>query len=414
MAQNYSNSAMIAGLDIGTTKISCAIGQLGPDGLEIVGMGQAPNLGVRQGAVINIDITAEAIQKAKEEAELMAGQKITEVWLGVAGSHIQSFDSGGMVAIRNQEVAKEDVERVIEAAKAVAIPSDRQVLHVLPTEYKVDSQSGINDPIGMSGVRLEASVHIVTGGKSAIQNAVKCTEKVGLKVAGLALQQFASSLAILSDDERSLGVCVVDVGGGTCDMVAFSQGAVIYTGVVPVGGQNFSHDIAMGLRTTQTAAEELKKKYGCALPDLVGADETIEVESVGGRQKRVINRLELCEIVEARAEETLKLIKENIESAGLSKSLGSGVVLTGGVSQLTGLSEMGDFIFDIPVRKGIPSNAGGLKDIVKSPASSTVVGLLIYGAQKHPKQSVGMVDKGMGPSAGAWMNRIKNFFSEAF
>ncbi|MEZ4872509.1 MAG: cell division protein FtsA [Bdellovibrionales bacterium] len=393
MAQTQSNSVIIAGLDIGTTKVACAIGQIGAEGLEIIGMGQAPNLGVRQGAVINIDITAEAIRKAKEEAELMAGQKISDVWLGVAGSHIESFDSSGMVAVRSQEVDKDDVERVIEAAKAIAIPSDRQVLHVLPTEYKVDNQVGINDPIGMAGVRLEASVHIITGAKSTIQNAIKCTEKAGLRVAGLALQQFASSLAVLSDDEKSLGVCVVDIGGGTSDMVAYSQGALIYTGVVPVGGQNFSHDIAMGLRTTQTAAENLKKKYGCALPDLIGADETIEVESVGGRQKRVINRLELCEIVEARAEETLKLIKEKIEQAGLSKRLGSGVIITGGVSQLTGLSEMGDFIFDVPVRKGIPTNAGGLKDIVKSPVSATVVGLLIYGAQKHPKQSMGMVGR---------------------
>lgn len=406
---------IIAGLDIGTTKVSCIIGKPGEQGLEVIGVGQAPNRGVRQGAIINIDITVAAIQKAKEEAELMAGLKISEVWLGVAGSHIESFDSSGMVAIRNQEVDGSDVERVIEAAKAIAIPSDRQMLHVLPTEYKVDAQSGILDPVGMSGVRLEASVHIISGAKSAIQNAVKCSEKIGLKVKGLVLQQYASSLATLSEDEKNLGVCVVDMGGGTCDLVAFLSGSVIYTGVVPVGGQNFSHDIAMGLRTTQDSAEELKRKYGCSLADLVDTEETIEVEGVGGRQNRTISRKNLCEIIEARADETLKLIKEKIEEAGLTKKLGSGIVLTGGVSQLIGLNEMGDFIFDIPVRKGVVAHAGGLKDIVKSPQLSSAVGLLIYGLQQEPKKSSTdkKSDGEVTTKAKSYLTRIRQFFEEA-
>lgn len=408
-------SHIIAGLDIGTTKVSCIIGKQGESGLEVIGVGQAPNRGVRQGAVINIDITVAAIQKAKEEAELMAGLNITDVWLGIAGSHIESFDSHGMVAISKQEVDNSDVQRVIEAAKAIAIPSDRQMLHVLPTEYKVDSQSGILDPVGMSGVRLEASVHIISGAKSAIQNAIKCTEKVGLKVKGLVLQQYASALATLSEDERNLGVCVVDMGGGTCDLVAFTSGSVIYTGVVPVGGQNFSHDIAMGLRTTQNSAEELKKKYGCALADLIDSEETIEVEGVGGRQNRTISRKNLCEIIEARADETLRLIKEKIEEAGLTKKLGSGIILTGGVSQLNGLNEMGDFVFDIPVRKGVVTHAGGLKDIVKSPQLSAAVGLLIFGLEQEPKKSISVKkpDGEVRQKAKNYLSRIRNFFEEA-
>ncbi len=400
---------LIAGLDIGTTKVSCIIGQSGPQGLDIIGVGTSANRGVRQGAVINIDITAEAITKAKEEAELMAGQKVSEVWLGVAGSHMQSFDSNGMIAVRNQEVDQDDVARVIEAAQAVAIPSDREVLHVLPTQYMVDGQSGILDPVGMSGVRLEASVHIITGAKSGLQNAIKCTQKAGLKVKGLVLQQYASALAVLSEDEKNLGVCTVDMGGGTCDLIAFTSGAVTYTGVVPVGGQNFSHDIAMGLRTTQNNAEELKRKYGSALTETVSHEETIEAESVGGRQKRMLSRYDLCEIIEARAEETLKLIKTKIEEAGLTKKLGSGIVLTGGVSQLNGLNEMGDFIFDIPVRKGFASRTGGLKDIAKSPQYATAVGLLLYGLKQSP------VKKQSRPreKTNKFINKVRQFFEEA-
>lgn len=408
-----SQQGYIAGLDIGTTKVVFIIGELNTEGLHVIGVGEAQNYGVKQGAVINIDSTAEAIQQAKEEAELMAGVTVAEVWLGVAGAHIESFDSDGMIAIRNKEVTRDDVNRVIEAAKAVAIPADRQVLHVLPKEFKVDTQKGINDPVGMSGVRLEANVHIVSGHQASVQNSIKCVEKAGLKVKGLVLQQLASALAVLSEDEKQLGVAVVDIGGGTTDIIAFLNGAVIYTGVVPVGGQNFTQDVAMGLRTTQNNAEDLKKKYGCALSELVGADETVEVEGVGGRKKRTIGRSDLCEIIEARAEETLGLIKQEIEKAGLTQLLGSGVVITGGVSQLNGLLEMGDFALDIPVRRGVPDKVSGLTDVVKSSHYATAVGLLLYGLKQEKIKPIPVKDREV-VNSNSWVNKLKNFFLETF
>ncbi len=378
---------IIAGLDIGTTKVAVAIGRYDGATLNIIGVGQAPNSGMRHGVVVNIDATTEAIQKAKDEAELMAGQKIESAWLGVGGQHIKSFASSGMIAIRNKEVAHEDIERVIEAAKAVAIPQDRQVLHVLPQDFKIDGQAGIFDPIGMSGVRLEANVFIVTGSSSVIQNAVKCAERAGIQVSGLALQQLGSALAVLSADEKNLGVCVADVGGGTCDLITFYQGSVIHTGLIPIGGSNFTHDVAIGLKTTQNHAESLKRKFGCALPEMAGEDEAIEVESVGGRKPRTLMRRDLCEILEARAEETLELIHHTLEKQGLLGLLGSGVVLTGGGSLLNGLVEMGDFILDVPVRRGWPDKVGGLVDVVKQPSCATVVGVMLYGLQDEKTRS---------------------------
>lgn len=408
-AQKYNQ--ILAGLDIGTTKVTCTIGSIVDGSLHIIGVGNAANSGMRQGVVVNIEAVSEAIQKAKDEAELMAGVPVPPVWLAVGGSHIQSFDSQGMIAIRNKEVTQDDIERVIEAAKAVRIPNDRQVLHVLPKEFKVDSQEGINDPIGMSGVRLECSVHIVTGSNSAIQNAIRCTEKSGLRVEGLALEQFASALAVLSSDEKNLGVTVVDMGGGTCDLISFAKGSVIHTNVIPVGGNNFTHDVAMGLRTTQANAEFLKKKFGCALPEMVNEDESIEVEGVGGRQTRMISRKDLCEVLEARSEETLKLIKDDLEKTGLIRELGSGVVLTGGASQLVGLVEMGDFIFDVPVRKGIPEKTGGLTDVVNSPAFATCVGLMKYGMTRHKETKNTVATKGaLGSTFSNWAQRIKDLF----
>lgn len=376
-----SQPRIIAGLDIGTTKVALAIGRFDGSQLNIIGVGQAPNSGMRHGVVVNIDATTEAIQKAKEEAELMAGQKIDGVWLGVGGHHVHSFASNGMIAIRHKEVVQEDIDRVIEAAKAVAIPQDRQVLHVLPQDFKIDGQEGIFDPIGMSGVRLEANVFIVTGSSSVIQNAIKCTERAGLQVSGLALQQLGSALAVLSNDEKNLGVCVADIGGGTCDLITFYQGSVIHTGIIPIGGSNFTHDVAIGLKTTQNHAESLKRKFGCALPEMANEEESIEVESVGGRKSRTLMRRDLCEILEARAEETLELIHHNLEKQGLLGLLGSGVVLTGGGSLLNGLVEMGDFILDVPVRRGWPERVGGLVDVVKQPSCATVVGVMLYGLQ---------------------------------
>lgn len=405
---------LIAGLDVGTTKVTCAIGLMTPEGIDVIGVGTAANPGMKQGVVVNIEATSEAIRKAKEEAELMAGLRMTDVWLGIGGSHVQSFDSSGMVAVRNREVNQEDIERVIEAAKAVAIPNDRQVLHVLPKDFKIDGQEGIFDPIGMSGVRLEASVHIITGSNSAILNIIKCSQRAGLHVSGLVLQQFASALAVLSGDEKTLGVSVVDMGGGTCDLITYSQGSVVHTAVLPVGGQNFTHDVAMGLKTTQNNAESLKRKYGCALPDLMNPDESIEVESVGGRKARTMQARDLCEILEARAEETLGLIAKELKDQGLIGRLGSGVVLTGGGSLLPGLVEMGDFILDVPVRRGLPEKVGGLTDIVRSSAYATAIGLLLYGREMEKDKALPVdvrPNETWGPRFSSWTRRLKDILN---
>jgi cell division protein FtsA len=382
--------------------------------IDIVGLGSAPSLGIRQGAVVNIEATIEAIQKAREEAELMAGYQISEVWVAVGGLHIKSFDSRGMIAIRNKEVKADDIARVIEAAKAIAVPADREVLHVLPREYKIDDQIGIFDPIGMSGVRLEANVHIVTAGQTFLQNAIKCTEKAGLRVRGMVLQQLASALSVLSEDEKKLGVTVVDMGGGTCDMITYVQGSVAHTAVVPVGGQHFTQDIAMGLRTPQTSAEMIKKKHGCAIADLVDENETIEVDGVGGRKPRAILRRSLCEVIEPRAEETLALIHAELHRSGLLNHLGSGLVLTGGACQMEGLAEMGEFITEVPVRKGLPDRIGGLTDVVKSPAHSTAVGLLIYGLNQDKFRLTSQsAEGGIHDVFTDWAQRMKEFFGGA-
>lgn len=403
MAKDAKYTRMIAGLDIGTTKVTCAIGRFENGQLDIIGVGTAPNSGMRHGVVVNIDAATEAIKKAKDEAELMAGVRVDSVWLAVGGNHIQSFSSGGMIAVRHKEVQQEDVDRVIEAAKAVAIPQDRQVLHVLPQDFKIDGQQGIFDPIGMSGVRLEASVFIITGSIAVIQNAIKCTQRSGIKVDGLVLQQLASALACLSPDEKNLGTTVVDIGGGTCDMITFHQGSVIHTGLLPVGGQNFTHDVAIGLKTTQNHADSLKRKFGCALPEMVGEDDAIEVESVGGRKPRTLMRRDLCEILEARAEETLELIHTALSEQGLLSKLGSGVVLTGGGSLLHGLIEMGDFVLDVPVRRGWPEKVGGLVDVVRQPSCSTVVGVMMYGLSLDKDTKVGIDVK-----ANDWTKKLKN------
>lgn len=414
MSKASKKPHLVAGLDVGTTKVTCSIGVITADGVDVVGIGTAANSGIKQGVVVNIESASEAIRKAKEEAELMAGLRVTDVWLAIGGSHIQSFDSGGMVAIRNKEVQSEDIDRVIETAKAVAIPNDRQVLHVLPKDFKIDGQEGIFDPIGMSGVRLESSVHIITGSNPAIMNAVKCTQRAGLHVSGLVLQQFASALAVLSPDEKNLGVSVVDMGGGTCDMITYSQGSVVHTAVIPVGGQNFTHDVAMGLKTTQVNAENLKKKYGAALPDLITGDEAIEVESVGGRKARTLQRRDLCEILEARAEETLALIAKELKEKNLITKLGSGVVLTGGAALLHGLVEMGDFVLDVPVRRGQPEKVGGLTDIVRNSAYATAIGLLLYGREMDKDRLVPVdvkASEGWHKSLGGWTRKLKELLN---
>lgn len=417
-----NKTPVIAGLDIGSSKVSVVIATVSDDSrVEIVGVGTAPNTGIRQGIVVNIEATTDSIRKAREEAELMSGYRIEEVWVGVSGSHIKSFDSKGMVAIKNKEVTFQDMDRVIEAAKAVAVPTDRTVLHVLPREYKVDGQDGILDPIGMSGIRLEANVHIVTGSQTAIANNLKCLEKAGLKSTGLVLGPLASSMAVLSDDEKSLGVCVVDMGAGSCNSIYFVNGSVAHTSVIPVGGQHFTHDIAIGLRTPQIAAEDLKKKYGCAMAILVGEEETIEVEGVGGRKARTVLRRDLAEVIEPRAEETLQLIANDLRMSGLLPLLGSGIILTGGASQLEGLVEMGEFVFDIPVRRGVPigshDKVGGLTEVVKSGASAAAVGLLLFGLAQKRYTKASSLQSGedvLADSINSFGHKVKSFFEGLF
>lgn len=385
--QSEQHRRVIAGLDIGTTRVACTIATFGADGLiKVSGVGVSPNTGMKLGAVVNIDSTTESIRRAKEEAELMSGLQIHSVWLGVSGAHIRSFESQGMVAVKNKEVTEDEIHRVIEAAKAVAVPNDRQVLHVIPREFKVDDQDGIWDPVGMSGVRLEAKVHIVTGGQTAIQNSVKCTEKTGLKVDGLVLNQLASSYGVVSEDEKNLGVAVVDMGGGTCETIVYLNGSVAHTFVIPLGGTHISHDIAVSLRTPQSSAEDLKRKHASAIASSVGKDETIIVEGVGGRKPRTVAKHLLAEIVEARAEEILQMIQQELRTQGLLDRIGSGIILTGGASQLDGLVELGEYIFDVPVRRGVVSSVGGLSDIIKQPSLSTAVGLILYGYEKVKNQ----------------------------
>ncbi|WP_347358084.1 cell division protein FtsA [Bdellovibrio sp.] len=416
MSTSKPKAPVLAGLDIGSTKVSFVIGTVNPEGkIEVAGVGTAPNTGIRQGVVVNIEATTDSIRKAKEEAELMSGYSVSEVWVGVAGSHISSFDSKGMVAIKNREVTASEIDRVIEAAKAVAVPADRSVLHVLPREFKVDGQDGITDPIGMSGIRLEANVHIVTGGQSAINNTVKCVEKAGLKIAGLVLSQLASATSVISNDERNLGVCVVDMGGGACNAVYFVNGSMAHSSVIPVGGQHFTHDVAVGLRTPQVAAETLKKKHGCAMASMVNENETIEVEGVGGRKSRVIPRKDLADVIEARAEETLNLIANDIRMSGLMPMLGSGIVLTGGASNLDGLIEMGEFVFDIPVRRGAPREIGGLTDVVKSGEFSAAVGLLMWAlGQRKDLLQAQQQEVNIGESLDGITKKIKDFFGQIF
>lgn len=369
---------IIAGLDIGSSKIALLLGAVRSDGFDIVGLGVSSSQGVRNSSVVNIELTTESIKKAKEEAELMSGYTIQEVWLSVGGPHVQSFDSTGMIAVKNKEVSTEDVARVLETAKAINVPPDREVLHVLPREYKIDHQTGIVDPVGMAGVRLEASVHIMTANKLALQNLVKCAEGAGLRVKGFVLQQLASALAVLSEDEKKLGVCLIDVGAGTSDLICFTHGSVAYTSQVPVGGHHFTQDVSVGLRTPFGFAENLKKKFGCAISTLIDSDEMLEVEAVGGRKPRTMARQHLSEILEPRSEETLMLLKSKMDQSHFFPMLGSGVVLTGGASQLQGFAELAEFIFEVPVRVAAPERQTGLKDIVRNPAMSTVVGVALY------------------------------------
>lgn len=373
---------MIVGLDIGTSKVVAIVGEIGGDGqIEVVGIGSNPSRGMKKGVVVNIESTVQSIQRAIEEAELMAGCQIHSVYVGIAGSHIRSLNSHGIVAIRDREVYGHDLERVIDAAQAVAIPADQKILHILPQEYVIDNQEGIKEPMGMSGVRLEAKVHLVTCAGNAAQNIEKCIRRCGLEVEDIILEQLASSFSVLTDDEKELGVCLVDIGGGTTDIAIFTDGSIRHTGVIPIAGDQVTNDIAMALRTPTQYAEEIKIKYACALTQLAGADETIKVPSVGDRPPRDLSRQSLAEVVEPRYDELFTLIQAELRRSGFEDMVPAGIVLTGGTSKMEGVVELAEEIFHMPVRIGCPSGVQGLTDIVRNPIYATGVGLLQYGLQ---------------------------------
>lgn len=370
----------IVGLDIGTTKICCIIGEKSPDGkIDIIGLGQFPSKGLRKGVVINIDSTVESIKNAVEEAEMMAGCEIESVFVGIAGGHINSLNSHGIIAVKGKEVVEKDVDRVIEAAKAIAIPLDREVIHVLPQEYIVDNQDGIKDPLGMAAVRLEAKVHIVTAAVTSAQNIVKCVNKAGLGVQDIVLEQLASSESVLSADEKELGVSMIDIGGGTSDMAIFFQGAIKHTSVLTIAGSQMTNDIAIGLRTPNAEAEIIKHSYGCAFSSLVRADETIEVSSVGGREPKTVSRQILSEIIEARTKEMFDMLDLELTNSGYRDIITSGIVLTGGASAMEGIADLAESVFQCPVRIGTPTGLGGLIDVVNNPMYATSTGLIQYG-----------------------------------
>ncbi|MFI4905283.1 MAG: cell division protein FtsA [Steroidobacteraceae bacterium] len=403
---------VIVGLDIGTSKVVALVGEITPDGaIEVIGLGSQPSRGLKKGVVVNIESTVQSIQRAVEEAELMADCEINAVYAGIAGSHVRSLNSHGVVAIRDREVTHGDVEHVIDAAKAVAIPADQRILHVLPQEFVIDGQEGIRDPIGMSGVRLEAKVHIVTGADSAAQNIIKCVQRCGLVVEDVVLEQLASSYAVLTDDEKELGVCLVDVGGGTTDIAVFGNGAIRHTAVIPIAGDQVTNDIAVSMRTPTQYAEDIKIRYACALSQLANPDESIEVPSVGDRPARRLARQTLAEIVEPRYEELFNLIREELRRSGFEEAIAAGIVLTGGSARMEGAIELAEEIFHVPVRLGMPGHVKGLGDVVRNPIYSTGVGLLLY-ARENSAPASGAAALG-GNVAGVF-DRMKSWFKGNF
>jgi len=405
---------LIVGLDIGTSKVLAIVGALSPTGeVEIIGVGHHPSRGMKKGVVVNIESTVQSIQRAVEEAELMAGCQIHSVYAGIAGSHISSFNSHGIVAIKEKEVGPGDVERVIEAARALAIPADQRLLHILPQEYIIDKQEGIRQPIGMHGVRLEAKVHIVTGAVSAAQNIIKCVRRCGLEVDDIILEQLASSMAVLTEDEKELGVCMVDIGGGTTDISVFTEGAIRHTAVIPIAGDQVTNDIAVALRTPTQNAEEIKKKYGCALTQLASRDDTIEVPSVGDRPPRRLSRQMLAEVTEPRIEELYGLIQAELRRSGFEDMIGSGIVLTGGSSKMEGMIDLAEEIFHMPVRLGVPQYVGGLRGVVQNPVFATGVGLVLYGAKYREGKTYERTTPAKGGVKGV-LGKMKSWFEGNF
>ena len=403
---------LIVGLDIGTSKVVAIVGEISPDKeIEIIGLGSSRSRGLKKGVVVNIESTVHTIQRAIEEAELMAGCEIHSVYTGIAGSHIRSLNSHGIVAIRDNEVSVSDVDRVIDAARAVAIPADQKILHILPQEFIIDSQEGIKEPIGMSGVRLEAKVHMVTGSVSSAQNIVKCVRRCGLEVDDIILEQLASSNAVLTEDEKELGVCLIDVGGGTTDIAVFTEGSIHHTAVIPIAGDQVTNDIAVALRTPTQYAEDIKVRYACALTQLANPEETIEVPSVGDRPARRLARQTLAEVVEPRYEELFTLVQAELRRSGYEDLIAAGIVLTGGSSKMEGVIELAEEIFHMPVRVGIPQYVSGLSDVVKNPIYSTGVGLLLFGQRQMNEAMPGVHLN--GSVKGIW-ERMKHWFQGNF
>jgi len=401
----------VVGLDIGTTKICTVVGELEDGQVNIIGLGTHPSKGLRKGVVINIESTVQSIKKAVEEAELMADCHITSVYAGIAGGHIKGINSHGVIAIKNREIGQNDVKRVIDAASAVAIPMDREVIHIIPQEFIVDDQDGIKDPVGMSGVRLEGRVHIVTGAITSAQNIIKCANRAGLDVDDIVLEQLGSSEAVLTPEEKDLGVAIIDIGGGTTDLVIFSNGSIKHTAVFSLAGNHITSDISMGLRTPIEEAEKIKIRYGCALTSMIGKDETIEVPSVGGRKPRILSRQTLGEIIEPRVEEILSLVHNEVMRTGYGNLIASGIVLTGGSSIMEGVPELAEQIFNVPVRRGTPIGIGGLVDLVNSPLYATGVGLVLYGSRN---KSQSRFKVGEGNIFSKVTHRMKEWIGEFF
>ena len=402
---------LIVGLDIGTSKVAAIVSELKPGGeVEIIGIGSSPSRGLKKGVVVNLESTVQAIQSAIEEAELMAGCEINSVFAGIAGSHIRSLNSHGIVAIKDKEVSQFDINRVIDSARAVAIPADQKILHILPQEFVIDLQDGIKEPIGMSGIRLEAKVHMVTGSVSAAQNIIKCIRRCNLEVSDIVLEQLASCTAVLTEDEKDLGVCLIDIGGGTTDIAVFTEGAIKHTSVIPIAGDQVTNDIAIALRTPTKHAEQIKIDHACALSQLADVDEMIEVPSIGDREPRTIMKQNLTEIIAPRYEELLFLVQAELRRSGYEDLIAAGIVITGGSSKAFGLVELAEEIFHMPVRLGSPYDVSGLADIVSDPAYSTGVGLILYGKdyqQGYDLETQNNTNEGM-------FERMKSWFSGGY
>jgi len=412
MSRVREDKNLIVGLDIGTSKIVAIVAELQLDGvLKVIGLGEHVSRGLKKGVVVNIDSTMQAIQRAIEEAELMADCKISTVFTGIAGSHIKSLNSHGMVKIKDGEVSQADVDRVIETARAVALPSDQQILHILTQEFIIDSQEDVREPISMSGMKLEVKVHIVTGAVAAAQNIVKCIKRCGLEVSDLILQPLASSTAVLTEDEKELGVCLVDIGGGTTDIAVFKQGAIRHTAVVPIAGDQITNDVAVAFRTPTQSAEEIKIKYGCALRQLAEPREVVEVPGVDGRDARQLSLQTLAEVIEPRVVELYELVLNELRRSGMEEMIASGIVVTGGSAMMRGMVELGEEIFHMPVRLGMPRYVGGLSEVVGNPRYATGVGLVLMGKQQVERHLQGQMESG---SFGQVLDKMKSWFQGNF